>query len=70
MATYQITAPENFNFHHPEEWPRWIRKYHKLFRQASDLSEKAEASQVSALIYAMGDDADDNFYSEFARSQR
>ena len=58
MAMYQITAPENFNFHHPEERPRWIRKF-KRFRQASGLSEKAEASQVNALIYTMGDDADD-----------
>ena len=58
MATYQITAPENFNFHRPEEWPRWIRKFER-FRQASGLSEKAEASQVNALIYTTGDDADD-----------
>ena len=58
MATYQITAPENFNFNHPEEWPRWIRKFER-FRLASGLSEKEEASQVNALIYTMGDDADD-----------
>ena len=58
MATYQITAPENFNFNRPEEWPRWIRKFER-FRLASGLSEKEEASQVNALIYTMGDDADD-----------
>ena len=58
MATYQITAPENFNFHRLEEWPRWIRKFER-FHQASGLSEKAEASQVNALIYTMGDDTDD-----------
>ena len=57
MATYQITAPENFNFNHLEEWPHWIRKF-KHFRLASGLSKK-EVSQVNALIYTMGDDADD-----------
>ena len=58
MATYQITAPENFNFNCPEEWPHWICKF-KRFHLASGLSEKKEASQVNALIYTMGDDADD-----------
>ena len=58
MATYQITAPENFNFNRPEDWPRWVRKFER-FRQASGLSEKEEASQVNALIYTMGDAADD-----------
>ena len=46
MATYQITAPENFNFNRPDEWPRWICKFER-FRQASGLSEKEEASQVN-----------------------
>ena len=58
MATYHITAPENFNFNHPEEWPHWIRKF-KRFRLASGLSEKEKASQVNAFIYTMGDDRDD-----------
>ena len=58
MATYQITAPENFNFKRPEDWPRWVRKFER-FRQASGLSEKEEASQVNALIYTMGDAVDD-----------
>ena len=58
MATYQITAPENFNFNRPKEWPRWIRKFER-FRLVSGLSEKDEANQVSALIYTMGDTADD-----------
>ena len=63
MATYQITAPEHFNFNYPDEWPRWIRKF-KRFRIASGLSEKAEANQVNMLIYTMGE------LTEFHRSQR
>ena len=58
MATYQITAPENFNFNRLKEWPRWIRKF-EHFRQASGLSEKEEVNQVNTLIYTMGDTADD-----------
>ena len=57
MATYQITAPENFNFNRPEEWPCWIRKFER-FHQASGLLEKEEANQVNALIYTMGDTTD------------
>ena len=58
MATYQITAPEHFNFNCPDEWPRWIRKFER-FCIASGLSQKAEASQVNTLIYTMGESADD-----------
>ena len=57
MATYQITAQENFNFNRPEEWPRWIRKF-EHFRQASGFGKKVE-NQVNALIYTMGDTTDD-----------
>ncbi len=58
MASYQIAPPEAFNFAKPEEWPKWIRRFER-FRQASDLSSKQEESQVSTLIYSMGDQADD-----------
>ena len=60
MTSYQVTAPEPFNFTHTEEWPRWIRRF-KRFRQASGLVEKSEENQVNTLIYSMGDDADDIF---------
>ena len=29
MATFQVTPPENFSFTHPEEWPKWIRRYER-----------------------------------------
>ena len=58
MATYQITPPESFSFNRPEEWPKWIRRFER-FRQASGLDTKGEESQINALIYKMGDHADD-----------
>ena len=58
MATYQISPPENFNFRKTDDWPKWIRRFER-FRLASGLVEKDEESQVNALIYTMGDEADD-----------
>ena len=58
MATYQLQPPERFNFSQPDEWPSWIRRFER-FRQASGLVGKEEEKQVNALIYAMGDEADD-----------
>ncbi|KAL5517029.1 hypothetical protein EMCRGX_G002494 [Ephydatia muelleri] len=43
---------------HPEEWPKWIRRFER-FRQVSGLDTKEEETQVSNLIYCMGDEADD-----------
>ena len=57
MASYQIPALERFDFIRPEEWPRWIRRFER-FRQASDLTAKLQESQVSTLIYAMGNKGD------------
>ena len=60
MATssYHVSPPEPFTFSRPEEWQKWIRRFER-FRQASGLSEKGEATQISTLIYSMGDEADD-----------
>ena len=56
MATYQVPAPAHFNFRQPEEWCKWLHRF-EYFRQASDLSDE---KQVKALVYAMGDEADDS----------
>ena len=58
MATYQVPAPAHFNFRQPEEWSKWLRRF-KRFIQASDLDKKTYEKQVNALVYAMGDEADD-----------
>ena len=57
MATYQVPAPPNFTFRQPEEWSKWMRRF-KRFRQTLDLDKKTDEKQVNALIYAMGDEAD------------
>ena len=63
MSTpYQMSPPEQFKFSHPEEWPKWIRRFER-FRKASGLDGKEQEAQVNTLIYAMGDAADDILHS-------
>ena len=57
MASSNVAPPEKFSFK-PEEWPKWIRRF-ELFRVASELNKKPENTQISTLIYSMGDEADD-----------
>ena len=52
MATYQIPAPELFDF----------RRFER-FRLSSELTRKSEENQVNTLIYSMGDAVDDIFQS-------
>ena len=58
MATSRVTPPEPFDFATPEEWPKWLRRFHR-FRVASGLTSGDEETQVNTLIYCMGDRADD-----------
>ncbi|UYV73868.1 K02A2.6-like [Cordylochernes scorpioides] len=59
MANYmQIAAPEGFNFGKPNEWPIWFKRFQR-YRIASGLSEKSENEQVNALVYIMGDKAEE-----------
>ena len=51
-------AAENFSFTTPEEWPHWIKRF-EGYRQALVLCDKAEVSQVNALVYIMGYQAED-----------
>ncbi len=57
FTTYQVTPPSKFSFK-SVDWPRWIRRF-KCFRMATELDKKDEEKQVNALIYTMGDEADD-----------
>lgn len=57
FTTYQVTPPSKFSFK-SSEWTRWIRRFER-FRIATELDKKEEAKQVNALIYTMGDEADD-----------
>ena len=58
FTTYQVTPPSKFSFK-SSEWTRWIRRFER-FRIATELDKKEEEKQlVNALIYTMGDEADD-----------
>lgn len=57
MASFHISRPESFNFTQ-DDWPKWVRRFER-YRQGSGLKAKSEEHQVNALIYIMGDKADD-----------
>ena len=52
-----FSPPEQFDFTSPEHWPLWRDRF-KRYRQASKLSMDEEETQVSALVYAMGPEAE------------
>jgi hypothetical protein len=58
MATFQVAAPEPFNFSKPQTWHKWIQRFDR-FRSASGLEDKSSMTQVNWLIYSMGPEADD-----------
>ncbi|KXJ30128.1 Retrovirus-related Pol polyprotein from transposon opus [Exaiptasia diaphana] len=60
MASWQISPPEKFEFGKPELWPKWRKRFDR-FRVASGLDKKDGPSQINALIYSMGERADDIF---------
>ena len=61
LAMYQW-SPEKFSFRKPEEWTKWIQCF-KQFSQTSGLNSRSKESQVNALIYTMGDKADNILHS-------
>ena len=61
VASYQVPPPEKFSFR-AEEWPKWIRRFESI-RKPTGLDEKEEDSQVSTLVYTMGEEADGIFMS-------
>ena len=56
-SQFQVPAPESFCFKHPKEWPKWIRRFER-YHLASGFDKKSLVVQVNALIYNMGDQAD------------
>ena len=54
-----LLPPEKFNFAHPDAWPQWIKRFER-YRVASGLSDRDGPVQVSTLIYAMGEEAEDH----------
>ena len=53
-----IPLPKPFEFARPEEWPRWIKRFER-YRVVTGLNKKDGPTQVSTLIYAMGEKAED-----------
>ena len=58
QVQFQVPAPESFSFKHLEEWPNWIRRFER-YCLASGLDKKSSKLQVNALIYNIGDQAED-----------
>ena len=53
-----LQPPGSFNFHKPEEWSKWSKRYDH-YRLASGLSTATAAKQVSTFLYCLGEDAED-----------
>ena len=53
MEAYQIPALQSFSFK-SKQWESWLCCFRR-FRKASGLSGKSEETQISTLIYSMGD---------------
>ena len=60
MAPFK--APDAFDFRQPTIWPEWKQRFQR-YRTASKLDKDEEEVQVSALIYAMGNEAERIFLS-------
>ena len=52
--SFQVAQSDSFVFTKPNEWPKWNRPF-----KISGLDGNPDAMQVNALVYAMGDEAND-----------
>lgn len=57
MNQFQVSPPDKFTFK-AEDWTKWIKRFDR-FRIASGLETQADENQVNALIYTMGEEAED-----------
>ncbi|KAK3085333.1 hypothetical protein FSP39_001659 [Pinctada imbricata] len=58
----KFNPPESFNFERPSDWQEWKERFAR-YRLASKLHKDDEDIQISALIYAMGRQAEHIFKS-------
>ena len=58
MALLQLKPPESLDFSHPEDWPKWKRRFEQ-FRCASGLHEQDDTKQISTLLYCLGEEAEE-----------
>ena len=61
-AQVPLMPPEEFDFAHPDSWTKWKKRFEQ-YHSASGHSKEDKAVQVSALIYAMGNTAEEIFDS-------
>ena len=59
----KFQPPPSFTFHKPTEWPVWRARFAR-FRLATKLNQDPGVVQISALIYAMGSEAE-NVFQQF-----
>lgn len=59
----KFNPPANFPFDKPTEWPDWKQRFER-YRLATKLNKDDGEVQVSCLIYAMGNEAE-NIYKSF-----
>ena len=59
----KFQTPQSFTFHKPTEWPVWRARFAR-FRLATKLNQEPGVVQISALIYAMGSEAE-NVFQQF-----
>ena len=62
MASVPIHPPVKFNFHNPDEWLKWRRRFEQ-FRVAAGMESESEERQISTLLYCLGEEAEDVFTS-------
>lgn len=63
----KFNPPENFTFDKPTEWPEWKQRFER-YRVATKLHKDEGQVQVSCLIYAMGNEAE-NIFKSFTFAQ-
>ena len=56
----RFDPPEKFDITKPDSWPDWRQRFQR-FRAASKLKSEDEETQISALIYSMGPEAEHIF---------
>ena len=61
--------PEAFTFHKPTEWPVWKARFSR-FRLATEVHKNTGDVQLSALVYAMGPEAEHVIQSHIRYHQR
>ena len=55
---HKFLSPEANSPQAADTWPKWLRRFDR-YRVASGLNIKPQTEQLSTLLYAMGDSADD-----------